>query len=281
MLDSWLFRRVVSNARRNEKPVLKQFTCLVPYGSGAVTGPATNSNAGTVTAVLCAAQTYTCPVGQVLDSGTQSDGVAILPGNTYALMNFAFADALVTFTGTVLATDIAGQWIYDWGSGTATNLLGLPLTLDVSFQESFVTLAGGATFNDMIVGGCAGGTGANSGAIGQGVVNLTGLSVLTGNCSVANPFALSGTPVSGTISGVTTLTGAAQFEFTAGSGPGSSITLPWGDDFPDPNIPGDAQGFIDPNNIPAGLTNAVPEPGTLFLTGGFLCLAGLLRRLKR
>jgi hypothetical protein len=216
-------------------------------------------------------------VGQVLDSGIRANGVGVLPANTFALLNFAFSDALVSFTGTMLATDVAGQWIYNWGSGTATDILSLPLTLDVSFQQTYATLAGGATFNDMMVGSCAGGTGANSGAIGQGIVNLTGLSVLTGNC---NAFTQLGTPVSGTIGNLTTLTAAAQFVFTAGSAVGSSITLPWGDDFPDPGIAGDAQGFIDPSNIPNGFTDAAPEPGTLFLAGGSLCLAGLLRRLK-
>jgi hypothetical protein len=112
-------------------------------------------------------------------------------------------------------------------------------------------------------------------------VNATGLSVLTGNCSNANPFTVFGSPVSGTIGGLTTLTAAAQFVFTAGTTVGSSITLPWGDDFPDPDIAGDTQGFIDPGNIPIGFADAAPEPGTLFLAGGSLCLAGLLRRLKR
>jgi hypothetical protein len=266
--------------RMRNQSFIGSFALIVMVAALLLALPQT-SHAAAVTAVLCAVQTYPCPVGQVLDSGIRADGVGVLPGNTYTLLNFAFADAAVTFTGTMLATDVAGQWIYDWGDGTATDLLGLPLILDVSFQQTYATLAGGATFNDMIAGGCAGGAGANSGAIGQGIVNATGLSVLTGNCSNANPFTVFGTPFSGTIGGLTTLTAAAQFVFTGGSAVGSSITLPWGDDFPDPDIVGDAQGFIDPGNIPITFTDAAPEPGTLFLAGGSLCLAGLLRRLKR
>ena len=59
------------------------------------------SHAAAVTAVLCAVQAYPCPVGQVLDSGIRADGVGVLPGNTYTLLNFAFADAAVTFTGPI------------------------------------------------------------------------------------------------------------------------------------------------------------------------------------
>jgi hypothetical protein len=246
------------------------------------------SNATSVIAVVCAVQQYPCIGGNILDSGIRTNFVNALPANTFTIMPFAFADAAATFTGSVMATDVAGRWTYLWATGTATDLLGGALNLDVAFQQTnYLTVPGPAAYNDMIIGGCAGGTGANSGAIGQGVVNATGLSVLPGNCSVFNPFVTIGTPVAGNVGLFTTLTAAAQFVFTAGSAAGSSITLPWGDDFPDPNITGDpnSDGFIDPSDS-ADITNlgltaaaAAPEPGTMALCGlAFLGLSCLRRR---
>jgi hypothetical protein len=211
----------------------------------------------------------------------------LIGGNQFSILNYNFGNAAVTYSGTVMGTDIAGRWIYLWGSGTVTDVAGGALTLDVAFQQNYLTVAGGAVFNDMIVGGCGGAVGLNSGAIGQGIVNGTGLSVLPGNCSNFNPFVTVGTPVGGVIGNLTTLTGAAQFVFTAGSAAGSTVTLPWGDDFPDPAItfgdPNNPLNLIDPtDDAGLGLTSAAtPEPATFTLFGGALCLAGLLRRRKR
>jgi hypothetical protein len=161
--------------------------------------------------------------------------------------------------------------------------------LDVAFQQTnYLTVPGLWGFNDMVIGGCAGGTGANSGAVAQGAVNATGLSILAGNCSVNNPFVRVGTPVGGALGLFTTLTAAAQFVFTAGSAAGSTVTLPWGDDFPDPNILGDPSSlnFIDPSDTTditnLGLTpGATPEPGTMALFGIALAGLGIVSRRRR
>jgi len=245
------------------------------------------SNAGVITAVQCAVQVYPCPGGAIIASGTQTNFVNVIGANQFSILNYNFGNAAVSYSGTVMGTDIAGTWIYLWGSGTVTDKLGGALVLDVAFQQNYLTFAGPAVFNDAIVGGCGGGVGANSGAIGQGIVNATGLSVLIGNCSTFNPFVVVGNAVGGAIGNLTTLTGAAQFVFTAGSAAGSTVTLPWGDDFPDPalnfNDPNNPLNLIDPaDDAGLGLTSAAtPEPATFTLFGGALCLAGLLRRRKR
>jgi hypothetical protein len=246
------------------------------------------SHAVSVSAVQCAVQQYPCLPGNIIASGALSNGINLLPGNTFTRMNYTFGNAAVSFTGSVMATDVAGAWTYLWATGTATDLLGGALTLDVAYQQlNYATIAGGATYNDMIIGGCAGGTGANSGAIAQGVVNATGLSVIVGNCSLFNPFASVGNPVGGTVGAWTSLTAAAEFVFTAGSAAGSTVTLPWGDDFPDPSITGDpnSNGYIDPtdttdiNNL--GLQVENPEPGTFIMMGGAGLAALLIRRRRK
>jgi hypothetical protein len=222
------------------------------------------------------------------------NGIGALGANQFNIMNygFAFAGAGVDFTGSVMATDVAGLWTYLWATGTATDLMGGAQILDVAFQQlNYLTAPGPATYNDLIFGDCAPGTGANSGAIAQGLVNATGLSVISANCSVFNPFVSFGTPVNGTAGLFTSLTAAVQFVFTAGSLGGSTITLPWGVDFPDPNVLGDTNsggGFIDPSDT-ADITNLglqaapapAPEPGTFALFGLALSGLGVMARRRR
>jgi PEP-CTERM motif-containing protein len=248
------------------------------------------THAATVVAALCAVQQYPCLGGNILDSGVRTNFVGGLGANRFTIMPFSFADAAVSFTGTTMATDVAGKWIYLWATGTATDILGGALTLDVAFQQTnYLTVPGLWGFNDMVIGGCAGGTAANSGAVAQGAVNATGLSILTGNCSVNNPFVRAGIPVGGGLGFFTTLTAAAQFVFTAGSAAGSTIALPWGDDFPDPNVLGDPSslGFIDPSDTSditsLGLTPGAttPEPGTMVLLGIALAGLGFVNRRRR
>ncbi|HXB69219.1 MAG TPA: PEP-CTERM sorting domain-containing protein [Candidatus Acidoferrales bacterium] len=78
------------------------------------------------------------------------------------------------------------------------------------------------------------------------------------------------------------MSAAAQFFFAPGVAGAQRITLPWGDDFPDPtlnfNDPNNPQNFITNTDIPPGFTNAIPEPGTFTLLGGALSAVVLWRR---
>ena len=62
--------------------------------------------AATVTAVECSVNVWPCPVANVIDVGIRNDGVAVLPGNTFDILPFVFTNADVTFTGTMMATNI-------------------------------------------------------------------------------------------------------------------------------------------------------------------------------
>jgi hypothetical protein len=247
--------------------------------------------AATVTAVECSVNVWPCPVANVIDVGIRNDGVAVLPGNTFDILPFVFTNADVTFTGTMMATNILGGWIYNWGSGTATDTAVAPppggFFLDVAFQQTYLTIPGPAVFNDMIQGTCAGGPFANTGVVVQGVVNGTPLSVLGPfACGGALPFLGVGAPVGGPVGLFTTLTGLAQFFFDSNGTIGQSITLPWGNDFPDlafnfddPNNP---LNFFTPDNFSADPSLVdIPEPGSLSMIGGALCFAGLLFRRKK
>jgi len=248
-------------------------------------------HAAQVTAVECTVNIFPCPLANIIDAGVRNDGVTVLPANTFDILPFAFANADVTFNGVMMATDIQGGWIYNWGSGTATDVSLAPppggFFLDVAFQQTYVTVPGGAVFNDMIQGTCNGGPFANTGVVVQGIVNSTGLSVLGPfACGGALPFAGVGIPVGGTVGLFTTLTGVAQFFFDSNGALGQSITLPWGDDFPDPafdfNDPNNPLNEFTPQNVGADAALAnIPEPGSVSLIGGALLLAGLSFRARK
>lgn len=238
------------------------------------------AHAVSVAAALCAVQQYPCAAGNTLDFGVRTNFVNALPANTWTQMPYFFGDPFVTFSGSVLAVDLSGKFIYLWATGTATDRLGGALNLDVAFQQTnYATVNGIWGFNDILIGSCAGGVGPGSTAIGQGIVDNTGLSTLTGACN--GPFALAGIPLGGVLAGPTTLTAAAQFAFTAGSAAGSKINLPWGADFPDPTqFGGDFPTLTQLQNDPNLTQLSTPEPATCAMFGGALCLFALVRRRK-
>jgi hypothetical protein len=248
-----------------------------------------------VTAVLCTGADFFCnqPGDVVVDSGIRSNGINVLASNTFSVMNFNFNDPLVNFNGRVVVADRAGQFIYSWGTGTATAfdpLLngasgGIGLFLDVTISQNYLTVPGLWGFKEINVGNCNLPAALNgSTSLVQGAVNSSLMPVLgaVGDCAVA-PFAFGAGPFAKTVGLVTNMTAAAQFFFAPGAAGNQQITLPWGDDFPDPTL-----NFNDPNNPDnfvtdvdnAGFADA-PEPASFSLIGGALCVAGFcLRRRK-
>lgn len=266
----------------------------------AVTVQPKPAQAVTVGAAVCTVNIYPCPVGFILDSGIRVAGPAVLPFNSFAILPFTFTDARMTFTGTVATVDRrvgAVNAVYSWGTGVATdnNGNGVGGYLDIGITQSYQTLPGFWGFSEINIGQCnAGGVlnsniagpigpGSASGSLVEGVVNGAGLPTLAGSCG-ATPWALGAGPFAAVnITGLTNLTALGQFFFNAGLNPGlnQAITLPWGDDFPDPSFY--SGGFPTLNQLTSDptLTDVTPEPATCALFGGALCLLGLVRRRRK
>ena len=233
------------------------------------------AQAALVTAVLCSGAEFPCLPADTIDSGFRANNVAVLFANRYTLLPFTFDDAFANFTGTMLAVDSQGKFVYLWGGGVGTNKLGLKLWLDVQLSQSYTTVAGNWSFSEFNSGGCnAAATAAGDNVLATLAINgATPLPVMNGVCS---PFNVSGGPAVVGIGNPTNLTGLAQFVFNVGAA-NQQVNLPWGEDFPDPAI----TVFPDPNNLPAGFTEqATPEPVTLLLMGGGLLAIGFLRQLS-
>ena len=88
--------------------------------------------------------------------------------------------------------------------------------------------------------------------------------------------------------GLTNLTATDVMQFNGIVLGGAQITLPWGDDIPDPaftqlnsDIDGDSPSAVIADMQALGLTQQVPEPATLALFGGGLLGLGVLRRRRR
>jgi len=242
------------------------------------------AHATTVTAVLCSVNVYPCPAAFILDAGTRSYGPALLGANQYVILPFNFNDAISNFSGTIMATDSRGQFTYLWGGGIGTDKTGAAMWLDVAISQTFLTIPGPAAYSEFNRGGCNA-SATLDGSFVQTTAAVNGnpfaLPVLTGNCGAFN---VKGGPSFGVIGAATNLTDLAQFDFLPGL-PNEQINLPFGEDDPDPNLnftdPNDPENVPTPNDIPAGFTNAAPEPASLFLVGSGLFGVGVLRRHQR
>jgi len=160
-----------------------------------------------ITATICsgplATTDFTCtaPGNVVVDSGIRNNFVPLQLGNTYSISPFAFSDAFMTFSGTIMTTDILGRYIYSWASGVATaGALGVGDTMDVTISQNYVTVPGLWGFSEFDNGTCngnaiaAGSTSLVQGAVTSlGATNLLPVLGAAGDCRAA-PFALGAGP---------------------------------------------------------------------------------------
>jgi hypothetical protein len=230
-----------------------------------------------VAVVICDVAMFSCPEQDIVPGSLfQFIPNNTLQANKYILQSFS-ADG---FTGTFVTADSGGKFIYAWGTGTAvSNAADAGNYLDVSIRQNYVTASGKWTFGESLNANCdAAAQGGVASIAAQGQVNNNNMAVLGApmDCGAAggNVVASSG-GYSLTVGKVTTMLIGASFQFPAA---GETITLPFGDDFPNPDI--NNGDFITDTNIPSDLAQQqnTPEPSTLILMCGGICAMAALRR---
>jgi hypothetical protein len=229
-----------------------------------------------VAVVICDVAMFSCPADDIVGASLfQYIPNNTLGANRYIVQSFS-ADG---FTGTFVTADSGGKFIYAWGTGTATsNAASAGNYLDVSIRQKYRTVSGPWTFGESLNANCdAAAQGANASIAAQGQVNGSNLPVLgaPGDCGLNGGSIVAGATGSKSVGTVTTMLIGASFQFPA---VGETITLPFGDDFPNPDI--NNGDFITNTTIPPGFTQDqnTPEPSTLALIGAAIFGMALLRR---
>jgi hypothetical protein len=255
--------------------------------------------------IVCTVAAFVCPVGNTF----ANEGFLYVPGNTllantYTIQNVnlggpGFLDPnnfFNTFSATYVTADVGGKWIYLWGTATVTvnqNLaakaaqLGIQnLYIDVALRQDYVTTPGLWTFNEGLSGSCdANAIAGNATVAFQGQINGFNMPVIAvPNICALSPFSLvPASPTLQTVGGITQLIGGVEYSFPANGNYPETITLPFGDEFPDPainfNDPNNPDNFITNTDIPPGLTLVAitPEPSTWTLLGSGIATLALLR----
>ncbi|HEY6434632.1 MAG TPA: PEP-CTERM sorting domain-containing protein [Acetobacteraceae bacterium] len=226
------------------------------------------------------------------DGGIRSNGVGILLFNRYAVLPFLFFDGNATLTGTAVVADVrigAANFIYLYAYGVGTQSgAGGGFFLSSAITQNYQTLGGIGSFGAFNIGACNGiGFLAGDGAIMTPYVN--GRAVGGGRgLTACTPFAQAYGPQAQAIGGLTNLTATDVMQLNGIAGGGAQITLPWGDDIPDPaltqlntDINGDSPTNVISDLQALGLTQQIPEPATLALLGSAFLGLGALRRTRR
>jgi hypothetical protein len=265
------------------------------------------AKADDVQVIVCTVADFVCPVANTFanEGFLYTPGNLLLP-NTYTIQNVnlggpGFLDPdnfFNSFSATYVTADVAGKWIYLWGTATVSmkqdladeaKLLGVAnLYVDVALRQNYVTAAGTWAFNEGLSGNCDMNAMAGAGVAFQGQVNGANLPVIgaPGDCA-ASPFSFTNGPTLQGLGKVTQLIGGIEYQFSAAGNYPETITLPFGSEFPDPainfNDPNNPLNFITNADIPADLTlvaNA-PEPASWMLLASALGAIALLTKARR
>src|SRR5258708_24647324 len=112
------------------------------------------AQATTIIARLCSDPDCNPNAGHLLDFQLLSNGVSVLLSNRYTVFPFVFNDASANFSGTMLAVDSQGEFVYLWGGGIGTNKTGAQLWLDIQFIQSYQTSYVNTAFSAFNSGSC-------------------------------------------------------------------------------------------------------------------------------
>jgi len=240
-------------------------------------GQAREAKALDVAVVICTVADFSCPEANIV-GGTLFQYIPnnVLGANRYIVQSFS-ADG---YTGTFVTADSGGKFIYAWGTGQAVaNALDAGNYLDVSMRQTYVTAPGTWTFGESLNANCDAASQADASSIAaQGQVNGNNMAVLgaPGDCGQNNGSVIASS--GGYLLNVGTRTQMlAGVSFKLGA-VGDTITLPFGDDFPNPDI--NNGDFITNTTIPTDFTaqDNTPEPSTLAVMCAGLCAMALLRK---
>jgi hypothetical protein len=263
------------------------------------------AKADDVQIIVCTVAAFVCPIANTY----ANEGFLYTPGNllfanTYTIQNvqlgglgFADPDAFFnTFNATYVTADVAGKWIYMWGTATVTvnaNVMAQAaaqgiqnLYVDVALRQNYVTTPGLWAFTEGLSANCDANAMGGASVAFQGQVNGSNLPVVgfPNDCVISPFFLIPTSPTSQTVGGITQLIGGVEYAFPVAGNYPETITLPFGSEFPDPainfNDPNNPLNFITDADIPPGLTLVAntPEPSTWTLLGTGITALALLRK---
>jgi hypothetical protein len=243
------------------------------------------ARATAMVATLCTVAVNPCPAPGVLDTGGRTNFVNVLGANRFAVMPFSFVDASASVQGTVVVANFASRFIYLVGFGAASSNGG-PWDVDIAISQNYATIPGLWTFKGFNIGACnAAATGAGDGVTSLPYVNNIAMGgAVSSPCS---PFAQGFGPKAQAVGAITNLTAAAIFGFNGGAAEPQVITLPWGDDIPNPDFtnldvgPTTTLSEFEDALKSDGLVAEVPEPMAWALLLAGLGLAGFMLRRRQ